>query len=262
MGRTAEEVRGFLHEGESVREAFDVGPARVVMTSHRVFVHDPDEGLRQTALSDVTAVERRTRGSSSTRNWALSLAVVGLAFLLAGFAVARSDVFSPDFQNGGTSKLEGGLATLVDWTLWTFENLDVLLAGTGLFVLLLALALAAYYWVYARERSLTIATAGDKPNIYLPLGSVAVEDEFRLEKKLVGQVSDDLDIDEGGTVDFTGDDGAGVDFTEADQEGVDLAEEDQEGVDFTEESAGGAGHGDDTGDPFGWDDLDEGDRGS
>jgi len=240
MGRTAEEVKRFLHDGESVREAFDVGPARVVVTSHRVFVDNPDEGLRQTALSDVTDVERQTRGSRSGLGWALSLAVIGLAFLVAGFAVARSDVFSLDIQNGDTSKFGGGLANLADWTLWTFENLAVLLAGTGLFVLLLALAPAAYYWVYARERSLAITTAGDKPNIHLPLGSVAVEDEFRLEEKLVGQVSDDLDTDDSGTVDF--------------------ADEDGETVDFAEESDKAAGSGDDTGDPFGYEDLDGGDR--
>lgn len=252
MGQTAEAVEGFLHEGESVREAFDVGPARVVTTTHRVFVDDPDEGLQQTALSDVTGVERRTRGSRTTRDWGVSLAVVGLAFLIAGLAVGRSDVFSLDVQNTDVSRFGDGLGTLVDWTLWTFENLDVLLAGTGLFVLALALVAGAYYWVFARERSLTIATAGDKPNIHLPLGAIAAEDESRLEEALAGRASDDPGIDDGRPVDSTpgtdlADGNSGTDFAGGESE-TDFAGENDETTP-------------DTGDPFQWEDIDESDQG-
>ena len=225
-----------------VREAFDVGPARVV-TTHRVFVDDPDEGLQQTALSDVTGVERRTRGSRTTRDWGVSLAVVGLAFLITGLAVSRSDVFSLDAQNTDVSRFGDGLETLVDWTLWMFENLDVLLAGTELFVLALALVAGAYYWVFARERSLTIATAGDKPNIHLPLGAVAAEDESRLEEALAGRASDDPGIDDGRPVDSI--------------PGANLAGENPE-TDFAGEDGETAP---DTGDPFQWEDIDESDQG-
>ena len=43
MTRVEEQITQYLYQGESIREAFDVGPVGIVLTSHRVFASDPDE---------------------------------------------------------------------------------------------------------------------------------------------------------------------------------------------------------------------------
>lgn len=197
MSRTEDQVEQFLYNGESVREAFDIGPVRVVLTTHRVFTDNPDnEGLQQAEFLDVTGVERTRQGSRSGVAWAVSLAAVGIALLVAGLAVGQSDVFTtPEFQDDTAAEIgAGGFADLVGWLLWLVEHLDVLLAGGGLLVLLLAGLAGLYYWVRVREPALTITTTGERSDIHLPLEFVSVEDEFRLEQALVPeQVSDELD---------------------------------------------------------------------
>jgi hypothetical protein len=199
MARVEEQITQYLYQGESIREAFDVGPVRVVLTSHRVFASDPDdEGIKQAELPNVTGVSRTTRGSLSGVIWGVSLAIIAVAFVAVGLSVRVSDAFTaPEFQEDAASSAgAGGLTDLVGGVLWLVENLDLILLGAGAVFLLLAAVPVANYWFRVREQTLAIELAGEQPDIHLPLEYIAVEDEFRLEKALVPeQVSDDLDID-------------------------------------------------------------------
>ena len=214
MSRPEDQVSQYLYQGESIRSAFDVGPVRVVLTSHRVFASPPDGGIEQAELPNVTGVSRKTRGSLSGAVWGTSLGIVGVAFLGVGLSVRTSDALdTPEFREDAAARAgAGGLTDLVDLLLWTVENLDLLLLGLGGVCLLFAAIPVANYWFRIRERSLAIQLAGDQPDIHLPLEPIPVEDEVRLEKALVPeQVSDDIpaDIDvDSVSVPDTRDDGA------------------------------------------------------
>jgi hypothetical protein len=200
MARAEDEVKQYLYQSESIREAFDVGPVRVVLTSHRVFASLPDEGgIQQAELPNVTGVERQTRGSLSGVVWGISIALVGVAFLAVGLAVSTSDAFTtPTFQEDAAAEAgAGSLTDLVEMVIWVVENLDVMMLWGGAFFLVLAVLPVVHYWVRVREQTLTIQLAGEQADIHLPLEYIAVEDEFRLEKALVPeQVSDDLPVDD------------------------------------------------------------------
>jgi hypothetical protein len=199
MARVEDQIEQYLHQGESIREVFDVGPVRVVLTSHRVFASDPDdEGIKQAELPNVTGVTRTRRGSRSGLVWGISLAIIGGAFLAVGFVVGNSTAFSPpEFQENAANEIgAGGLTDVVGLLFWVVENLDTLLLGAGLLCFALAAIPVVNYRVRVRERTLAIELAGERPDIHLPLEYISVEDEFRLEKALVPeQVSDDLQID-------------------------------------------------------------------
>lgn len=171
MGRVEEQIAEYLRQGESIREAFDVGPVRVVLTSHRVFVSDPDdEGIQQAELPGVTGIERTTRGSRSGLIWGVALAVIGVAFLAVGVSTRLGGAFTaPEFRGNAAEQAgAGGLTDLVDLLIWLVENIDIRLGG-------------------------------EQSDIHLPLEYVSVEDELRLEKALVPeQVSDDLAVEGNG----------------------------------------------------------------
>ncbi len=203
MSRAEDQIAQYLYEGESIRSAFDVGPVRVVLTSHRVFASLPDGGIERAELPNVTGVSRKTRGSRSGVVWGVSLTIIGVAFLGVGLSVRASEAFNtPEFrEDAAASAGTGALTDLVGLVLWVVENLDLLLLGLGVVCLLFAAIQIANYWFRVRERSLAIQLAGDRPDIHLPLEYISVEDEFRLEKALVPeQLSDDIptdvDIDE------------------------------------------------------------------
>jgi hypothetical protein len=200
MAPVEEQITQYLYQGESIREAFDVGPVRIVLTSHRVFASDPDdEGIKQAELPNVTGVSRTTRGSRSGVIWGVALAVIGVSFLAVGLSTRLSDAFTaPEFRDDAAEQAgAGGLTSLVDMLIWLVENIDAVMLGTGAFFLLVAVLPVVHYWFRVRERTLAIQLAGEQPDIHLPLEYIAVEDEFRLEKALVPeQVSDDLQVDE------------------------------------------------------------------
>jgi len=195
MVRPEERVKQALHEGESIREAFDVGPARVVVTSHRVFVAQPDEeGVQQGELLNVTGVTRTTRGSRSGLLWGGALALLGSVLLVAALAVRGSAAFDPpEFDESAAEEVGAGpLIDLVGAVLWFVENLDVLLLWSGGVFLALAALLMAYYWVVVREQCLTIERAGARSDIHMPLEHIPAGEEQRLRGALdAEQVSDD-----------------------------------------------------------------------
>jgi len=199
MGRVKEQIAEYLYQGESIREAFDIGPVRVVVTSHRVFISDPDdEGIQQAELPNVTGVERTTRGSRSGVIWGVALAVIGVAFLAVGLSARLSDAFTaPEFRGNAAEQAgAGGLTDLVELLIWLVENVDVVMLGVGGFFLVVAVVPVTHYWFRVRERTLDIRLGGKQPDIHLPLEHVGVEDERRLERALVPeQVSDDLAVD-------------------------------------------------------------------
>ena len=200
MSRAEDQIAQYLYQGESIRSAFDVGPVRIVLTSHRVFASLPDGGIERAELPNVTGVSRKTRGSLSGVVWGVSLGIIGAAFLAVGLSVRTSEVFdTPEFrEDAAASAGAGRLMDLVSLMLWAVENLDLLLLGLGGVCLLVAVIPVANYWFRVRERSLDIRLAGDRPNIHLPLEYISVEDEFRLEKALVPeQVSDDIPAEGG-----------------------------------------------------------------
>lgn len=202
MGRVEEQIAEYLRQGESIREAFDVGPVRVVLTSHRVFVSDPDdEGIQQAELPGVTGIERTTRGSRSGLIWGVALAVIGVAFLAVGVSTRLGGAFTaPEFRGNAAEQAgAGGLTDLVDLLIWLVENIDVVMLGVGGFFLVVAVVPVTHYWFRVRERTLDIRLGGEQSDIHLPLEYVSVEDELRLEKALVpGQVSDDLAVEGNG----------------------------------------------------------------
>lgn len=195
MVRPEERVKQALHEGESIREAFDVGPARIIVTSHRVFVAQPDEaGIQQAELINVTGVTRTTRGSRSGLLWGGALALLGGILFVAALAVRGSAAFDPpEFDESAAEEVGAGpLIDLVGAVLWLVENLDVLLLWSGGFFLALAALLVAYYWVVVREQCLTIERAGARTDIDLPLEHIPAGEERRLRETLgPEQVSDD-----------------------------------------------------------------------
>jgi hypothetical protein len=198
MSRAEDQITQYLYQGESIRSAFDVGPVRVVLTSHRVFASLPDGGIERAELPNVTGVTRKTRGSLSGVVWGVSLTIIGVAFLAVGLSVRTSEAFNtPEFrEDAAASAGAGALTDLVGLVLWAVENLDLLLLGLGGVCLLFAAIPIVNYWFRVRERSLAIQLAGDRPDIHLPLEYISVEDEFRLEKALVPeQVSDDIPAD-------------------------------------------------------------------
>lgn len=204
MGRAEEQIAQYLYQGESIREAFDVGPARAVLSSHRVFVSRPDdEGIRQAELPNVTGVERTTRGSRSGVVWGVALGIIGLAFLAVGLTVRASEAFTtPEFQEDAAARAgAGGLTDLVGLLIWVVENLDTLMLWTGAVFFLFAVLPVIHYWFRVRERTLAVKLAGEQANIHLPLEYISVEDEFRLERALVPeQVSEELQIESEETV--------------------------------------------------------------
>jgi hypothetical protein len=252
MTRVEEQITQYLYQGESIREAFDVGPVGIVLTSHRVFASDPDdEGIQQAELPNVTGVERTTRGSLSGVIWGVALAIIGVAFVAVGLSTQLSDSFTaPEFQENAAEQAGADALTgLVDMLIWLVENIDTLLLGTGGFFLVVAVLPVAHYWLRVRERTLAIQLAGEQPNIHLPVEYIAVEDEFRLEKALVPeQVSDDLQVDgddavpgdtgepsaDGGATDNTGGDGSSGDDSEHSFEWI--GDNPDERVDSTEDA--------------------------
>jgi hypothetical protein len=217
MPRAEDQIAQYLYQGESIRSAFDVGPVRIVLSSHRVFASLPDGGIERAELPDVTGVSRETRGSLSGGVWGVSLGIIGVAFLGVGLSVRASEALNtPEFRkDAAASAGAGGLTGLVDLVLWAVENIDLLLFGFGAVCLLFAAIPIANYWFRVHERSLAIQLAGDRPDIHLPLEYISVEDEFRLRKALVPeQLSDDIpadvDVDDipepGGQADGTADD--------------------------------------------------------
>jgi len=129
MSRAEDQIAQYLYQGESIRSAFDVGPVRVVLTSHRVFASLPDGGIERAELPDVTGVSRKTRGSLSGVVWGVSLTIIGVAFLAVGLAVRASEAFdTPEFrEDAAASTGAGALTDLVGLVLWAVENLDLLL---------------------------------------------------------------------------------------------------------------------------------------
>lgn len=187
MSQSEQRIRQSLHEGESVREAFDVGPTRVVLTTHRLFVARPDaEGLEQAELLNVTGVVRTTRGSRSGLVWGGVLAVLGVVLVAAGSAISGSDAFDPpEFDEDAAAELGAGpLTDLVAGLLWLLETLDLLLLWGGVAVLGLAVLPVAYYWLAVREPCLTIERAGSRSDIHLPLQHVPEGEERRLRDAL------------------------------------------------------------------------------
>jgi hypothetical protein len=216
MTGTEEQIQQYLYQGESVRDAFDVGPFRAVLTTHRLFVAMPEGGTQQADLPDVTGVDRTTRGSKSGLVWGASFVIIGLTSFALGFAASTSDALrTPEFDQDAASEVgAGSLVDLVEIIFWFIENIDTMLFwGGALFVALAALPVANY-WFRVRQPTLTVRLAGEQADIHLSREHVPVEDEFRLEEALVPeQVSDDVledTSDEPGVDDSDSDDPAGA----------------------------------------------------
>lgn len=187
MARAEERIRQYLYAGESVREAFDVGPSRVVMTSHRVFTSRPDEtGIEQADLPNVSGVERVVQGSTSKLMSGIWFVVAGVTLIVIGIITSISDLFTaPGFDTSTASRFgSDSLVEIIEAVLWIVENLGVLVATVGVLTLGVGGLFVAYYWFRVREPSLVIRLAGDQPDIHLPLSEVPIDDERRLEEAL------------------------------------------------------------------------------
>ena len=186
-------VEEYLHQGESVREAFDVGPFRAVLTTHRIFVVMPGGAIQQADLPDVTGVDRTTRGSTSGLVWGVSFLVIGVTLFALGVAASTSDlVQTPEFSREAAAEAgAGSLVELVEIAFWFIENLDTILLWVGALCVALAVLPTVNYWFRVRQPTLTIRLAGEQADIHLSREHVPVEDESRLEGALAPEQAPD-----------------------------------------------------------------------
>lgn len=180
-------IERYLYAGEEIQEAFDVGPTRVVFTSHRVFVLDPDEdGFQHAEFPNITGVERAVRGSKAGIVWGVALSVIATVFAVLAVVVRTSGAFeTPEFDEATADAIGAGpLSTLVEWTFFLLENFETMLVGSAVALFALALVPVGYYWVRVREKTLAIRLAGEQSDIHLPLAYIPAEDEQALRERL------------------------------------------------------------------------------
>ena len=180
-------IERYLYAGEEIQEAFDVGPARIVFTSHRVFVLDPDEdGFQHAEFPTVTGVERAVRGSKSGLLWGVALSLIGAVFAVLALLVRTSSAFeTPEFDEATADAIGAGpLSTLVEWTFFLLENFETMLLGSAVVLFALAFVPVGYYWIRVREKTLAIRLAGEQSDIHLPLAYIPAADETALRERL------------------------------------------------------------------------------
>lgn len=186
MSHWQRRVDDLLYEGETVREQFDVGTARIVVTSHRVLAFTPaldGENFRQADRPNVTGVDTSALAWAGLRRRGLVIGVAGVVLLVAGLAFDPESIFgdSLGFDAGaGSSVGLGGVMNTVQSMFALLRNLDTLLLNIGALALLLATVLLGVYW-YLRTPTLVIRLAGENEDLHVPRPEDASDAISRLE---------------------------------------------------------------------------------
>lgn len=190
MSRWQRRVDELLYDGETVRESLDIGPSRVVVTSHRVLVFKPDmdgENFRQADRPNITGVGTGARGVSSFLRRGIMVGVLGLVLLVAGI------IFDPESLFGGNINLDTsggqqlGLGGVMDGIRSMFAllvNLDTILRTFGVLALVLAAVILGVYW-YLRTPTLVIEQAGEQDDVHIPRPENATETATQLERAIL-----------------------------------------------------------------------------
>ncbi|WP_049929028.1 hypothetical protein [Halopiger goleimassiliensis] len=176
-------VDQLLYDGETERQRVSVGPATVVVTSHRVLVFRPDGNprFREVDRPNVGSVGVESRGRLRHLVWATILGLLGVGGALAATLFSVADLVPGLRIDGGTGEVPGGDPTGdVFGALETLLTLiDLSIAAFSLVLLLVAVVLLVRY-VVSRSRRLVIEVHGDE-TVELPLERTAQGVVYDLE---------------------------------------------------------------------------------
>lgn len=155
----------FLFDGERRLETVDLGPDRVLVTSHRLLVFTPTtdgENFRAIDRPNVAGVDIRHRTGENALPMAGKLGLVGTVVLLTAFA------FDPGWLRGSSgSDSAPANAGTVDQSAGLLSTLDGALLSVGVVLLAAALLLAGYY-ALARSPVIVVWIDGDE-DVVLPI---------------------------------------------------------------------------------------------
>ena len=159
----AAEVDRLLHDGEDVEELLDVGPDRLVVTTHRLLAFMPSgDGSRFEAIHrpNVTGVELQSGGSPQHLERALKAGILGF-FLIAGGATVSLDgmltgsVDAAAASQTGVGDIIGFLGVLAT----ILALVDDILLVTGLISFGVA-AVATSIYLRSRDTDVVVRVAG------------------------------------------------------------------------------------------------------
>lgn len=170
----ADRANELLYDGESIRDAVDVGEHRVFVTSHRLLAFTPTvesgANYRAVDLPNVTDVTDGGESDTTALKNAVAWGVLGLVLVVGGIVFEMGNLFTLP-QNlesgaaGGTGGIVSGFQTLVS----LLSLLDEAFAVVGVGIVAVA-GFYAYRYRQSRTAVVTIGVAGDA-DVRLPVSS-------------------------------------------------------------------------------------------
>ena len=182
----AAEVDRLLHDGEDVEESLDVGPDRLVVTTHRLLAFMPSgDSPRFEAIHrpNVTSVDLQSGGSPHHLERAIKAGILGF-FLLAGGATVSLDGMLTGSVDAATAT-QTGVGDVIGFlgVLATILALvDDILLVTGLASIGLA-ALATTLYLRSRDTDVVVRVAGGS-DVHLAGEDVTEASLMRLRRAL------------------------------------------------------------------------------
>lgn len=170
MSVWSERAEQLLFDGETIDTEVAVGPATVVVTSHRLLAFTPQadgKDYRAVDRPNVRDVERRAVYGLDYRERAIKLGVVAAILLVVGVILDPESLLpKPDVSGAGSAAGFGDVLGIVDRMIGLFHALDALLIGVGVLLAVVAVALGALQ-LSTRSVVLAVDVAGEDP-ITLP----------------------------------------------------------------------------------------------